>query len=222
MNIEITQIRVVADGAELEVSLCMSAGEGKEQTVKGRIFTFLYRETELPTLLVEPYRLDRARCDFLIYLMQKTSAIKKGIVFLEYAKNTKKSLKTKLVRKGFSAEIAEEAAQFLEKKGYIREDDDAAQLAEALATRKLYGKSRIKKELFTKGFDAETIAFAMEEIEVDFVRICAKRISKAGGKALFSEPERKRKTTAALLRYGFSYAEIRDALDILDEPDENI
>lgn len=217
MKITITSLRAAADGAEIELTLEINGGEEKTQSVKGRIATSFYMESDLPTTWVEPIEIDREKCEYLMYSMQKTSAIKKGMVFLEYAANTKKSLKMKLVRKGYPADIAEEAAEYLAEKGYIREDDDAARYAETLAERKLYGKNRIKKELYTKGFESDVIACAMEELDVDFGEICAKRLAKAGGMALFSDPEAKRKTTAALMRYGFSYDDIRDALDILRE-----
>lgn len=220
MKIEITNIRAVADGGEIEVRLEISSEEGKHQELKGRVAFFLYAETGFPISCARPFEIRREECETLMYLMQKTSAIKKGIVFLEYAKNTKKSLKNKLVRKGYAVEIAEEAAEYLAEKGYIREDSDAAQYAETLAVRKLYGKNRIKKELFTKGYDGATIACTMEELDVDFGEICAKRIQRSGGEALFSEPEAKRKTTAALLRYGFSYDDIREALDIIRNDNE--
>ena len=220
MKITITSLRAVADGAEIELTLMLDGGEEKTQSVKGRIATSFYMESGLPTTWTEPITIDRDKCDYLMYSMQKTSAIKKGIVFLEYAANTKKSLKMKLIRKGYPADIAEEAAEYLAEKGYIREDNDAARYAEILAERKLYGKSRIKKELFAKGFEGDVIACTMEELDVDFAEICAKRLAKSGGIALFSDPETKRKTTAALMRYGFSYDDIRDALDILRESED--
>ena len=220
MKITITNLRAVADGAELELTLEIDGGKEKTQSVKGRVAISFYMESGLPTAFTEPITIDREKCEYLIYSMQKTSAIKKGMVFLEYAANTKKSLKMKLVRKGYPAHEAEEATEYLAEKGYIREDNDAARYAETLAERKLYGKNRIKKELFAKGFESDVIACTMEELDVDFAEICAKRLAKAGGMALFSDSEAKRKTTAALMRYGFSYDDIRDALDILRESED--
>ena len=99
MNIIITNLRAVADGAEIELTLEINGGEEKTQSVKGRIATSFYMESGLPATWVEPIEIDREKCEYLMYFMQKTSAIKKGMVFLEYAANTKKSLKMKLIRK---------------------------------------------------------------------------------------------------------------------------
>ena len=87
--------------------------------------------------------------------------------------------------------------------------------AENLAVRKHYGKNRIKKEMFAKGFSADIISETVSCIDVDFAEICAARIEKMGGISLFETPERKQKTVAALLRYGFSYEDIRDAKEML-------
>ncbi len=220
MKIIIQNIRAVADGAEAEISLKILGGEENIQQMKGKVAAFMLSDLELPSHLSEPMEISRERCESLIYSMQKTSAIKKGIVFLEYAKNTKRTLKTKLIRKGFSAEIAADAVEYLAEKGYIREENDALQFAETLAMRRHFGKNRIKKELFAKGYASDIIAEALEELDVEFVKICAERISSMGGLDVFSDPEMKRKNTAALLRYGFSYEDIREAMVILKEHDE--
>ncbi len=220
MKIIIQNIRAVADGAEAEISLEIFGAEENVQQMKGKIAAFMLHDLELPSQLIQPIEISRERCESLIYSMQKTSAIKKGIVFLEYAKNTRRTLKTKLVRKGFSPEIAEDAVEYLAEKGYIREENDALQFAETLAVRRHFGKNRIKKELFAKGYTSDIIADTIEELDVDFAKICAERISSMGAEDAFSSPEMKRKNTAALLRYGFSYDDIREAMVILKEYDE--
>jgi SOS response regulatory protein OraA/RecX len=52
----------------------------------------------------------------------------------------------------------------------------------------------------------------MEDDDIDFVLICAKRIEKMGGREIFADRDEKRKAIAALTRYGFSYDDIKDAL----------
>ena len=97
----------------------------------------------------------------------------------------------------------------------ISEHTDAELLAESLAERKLYGKNRIKKELFAKGFEADAIRDAMESLDVDFAEICAKRVKNMGGIAVFEEKETKSKAMASLMRYGFSYDDVREAVEFL-------
>ena len=55
---------------------------------------------------------------------------------------------------------------------------------------------------------------AADEVELDFAEICRKRIEKMGGRELFAAKETKQKALAALMRYGFSYDDIKEALKI--------
>ena len=81
-----------------------------------------------------------------------------------------------------------------------------------MAEKKLYGARRISTALFEKGFSKEAVHAAMGGADVDFSVICRKRIEKMGGRELFAAKETKQKAVAALLRYGFSYDNIKEAL----------
>lgn len=214
MNICVYQIRAVGDGAEAEIFIEISNGE-ETQHIKGKVSAAMLSDLALPSSMKTPVPLDRTRCEAVLRCMKLHAAIKKGIDLLGYAKNTAKALQNKLKMKGYPADIAEEAVDFLVEKGYIRESDDAQFFAENLATRKYYGPNRIRKEMFAKGFSADVIRETLDLLDVDFAEICAARIEKMGGLSLFETPERKNKTVAALLRYGFSYEDIRRARDIL-------
>ncbi len=214
MNIFVYQIRAVADGAEAEISIELSNGADAQQ-IKGKVSAAMLSDLALPASVKAPIPLDRARCEEILRCMKLYAAVKKGIDLLGYAKNTARSLQNKLKMKGYPADIAEEAVHFLVEKGYIRESDDAMLFAENLALRKRYGKSRIQKEMFAKGFAQDVIRETLDMLDVDFAEICAERIKKTGGLSLFETPEQKQKTVAALLRYGFSYAEIREAQEML-------
>ena len=213
MEITLYNIRAVAGGAEAELTIEVRGAD--VQQIKGTVSAEMLAELGLPSTLAEPLALDRARCDEILFFMQKTAAIKKGIDLLGFAQNTARTLRDKLKRRGFSAEIAEEAVAYLDAHGFIQEKNDAAMLASTLAERKLYGKNRIKKELFAKGFPQDVIRETLDEIDVDFGEICARRIASLGGLSLFESREKKAKTVAALMRYGFSYDDIREALERL-------
>ena len=90
-------------------------------------------------------------------------------------------------------------------------------LAETLANRKLYGKNRIRKELFAKGFEEAVIRSALEALDIDFAELCARRIASMGGLPCFEERAAKQKAIAALMRYGFSYDDIREGTRRLSE-----
>ena len=61
-------------------------------------------------------------------------------------------------------------------------------------------------------YPGASAGFGVED--VDFAAVCYKRIAKMGGRELFASPETKKKAVAALLRYGFSYEDIKEALKI--------
>ena len=214
MTITVYQIRAACGGAEAEISMEIRSGE-QTQTIKGTVSAAMLGDLGFGSRMGTVFEIDRATCDAVLRCMKMNAAIKKGTALLGFSRNTKKSLKQKLVAKGYPADIAEEAAIYLAERGYISEHSDAELLAQSLATRKLYGKNRIKKELFSKGFEAEAIRDAMETLDVDFAEICAKRLKNMGGIALFEEKESRSKMMASLLRYGFSYDDVREALDLL-------
>lgn len=218
MEITVTEIRAAANGAEAIVAVRICEGESI-QDLSGSILTEMLLELGLPWEFTEPISLGRNRFDALLFCMEKTAAIKKGLSLLEYAQNTAKSLKRKLIQKGYSAETAGEAVEYLLSRGYIREKDDAALLVETLAERKLYGRNRIKKELYAKGFEGDVIKEVMDSVvyEIDFAGICARRIKHMGGYELLADRCRRQKAIAALMRYGFSFEDIKEASERLCE-----
>ena len=214
MTITVYDIRAVSDGSEAEISLEIRSGENTQQ-IKGKISAVMLSELSFASRLGTIFEIDRKTCDAVLRSMKLHAAIKKGISLLGFSRNTAKSMKIKLTQRGYPSDIAEEAAVYLASHGYIRENTDAELLAEMLAERKLYGKNRIKKELYAKGFEAESISFALDGLDVDFAEICAKRIKNMGGTSIFEEKATKSKAMAALMRYGFSYDDVRGAMDIL-------
>lgn len=214
MNISVYRIQAIGNGSEAEISLEISNGRESQQ-IKGKLSAAMLSELSLPASVKAPIVLDRERCEQILRCMKLYAAIKKGMDLLGYARNTAKALQNKLKMKGYPSDIAEEAVAYLVEKGYIRENDDALLFAENLAKRKHYGVNRIKKELFAKGFSADTVRETMEFLDVDFAEICAARIGSMGGISVFETPEGRKKASAALLRYGFSYDDIKEARSLL-------
>ena len=181
MEITVTEIRAMAGGAEAAVSVRICSGSAV-QNLKGNLLAEMLMELGLPWEFTSPIAIDKNRCDELIFCIEKTAAIKKGLSLLEYAQNTAKTLKRKLMQKGYSAEAASAAVEYLLSHGFIHEKNDAQLFSETLAKRKLYGRNRIKKELYAKGFDGDVIKEVMASMEdEDFVEICAKRMDMMGG-----------------------------------------
>ena len=105
---------------------------------------------------------------------------------------------------------AAEAVDFLVRRGYLSEAEDAVREAER-GVRKLYGKSRILSAIYAKGYDSESIRAATEYLDtVDFARNCAELLAKRFG-VLPTEPDSRRKAVASLIRSGYAMREIKEA-----------
>lgn len=219
MNISVYRILAVENGEAAEISMEISNGRESQQ-IKGTVSASMFAELGLPLNLKDPLYIERSRCEEILRCMKLYSAIKKGMYLLGYARNTARALTHKLKMKGYSDDIAEEAVTYLKKKGYIRERDEAVLLAEQLARHKSYGKNRIRKEMFAKGFPEDVIRETLDFMEIDFAEICAKRIRSMGGCGVFENTAEKNKVISALMRYGFSYQEIREATALLRDEDE--
>ena len=111
MEITVTEIRAMAGGAEAAVSVRICSGSAV-QNLKGNLLAEMLMELGLPWEFTSPIAIDKNRCDELIFCIEKTAAIKKGLSLLEYAQNTAKTLKRKLMQKGYSAEAASAAVEY--------------------------------------------------------------------------------------------------------------
>jgi len=200
-----------------EVVCKLTATDGRSvQRISGKIAVDFFGELGIPADASGATELDEEKFDAIVFAMKKTDAIETGLKLLEYSQNTKRALKTKLVMRGYSRDVADEAVDFIEGHGYINEYDMACALVEDMATRRLYGRMRIKNELFSKGFDQGAAARALEESDVDYVDICATRIKKTGGTGIFEDKVSRIKAVSSLTRYGFTLDEIKDAIKLIE------
>lgn len=211
MKILLYKVNPISGGEETELFVEISEGENSERR-KFTVSAEMFFELGIPISFAGEKEISREIFGAMESFALCHSAVKKGISILSFGDNTKKELCRKIISKGFSREAAEYACDYLEEKGYINEEESARLLVSDMAEKKLYGPKRISRALYEKGFDREVIASVMEWCETDFSRICAKRINKMGGKEIFAEREGKQKAVAALLRNGFSYDDIKEAL----------
>ena len=160
MKISLYAVNPVSGGEETELCFEISDGEHVERR-KLTVTAEMFFELGFPHTLCGNVEISCGKLDEVIFLAEKTAAIKRGLYILSFADNTKKSLTRKLVQKGFSREAVENA---------------------------------------------------IENLDVDFHILCGKRIDAMGGADIFAEKDTKQKAVAALLRYGFSYDDIKEAL----------
>ena len=137
-----------------------------------------------------------------------------AVSLLSRRDHSEKEIFCKLKEKGY-AEGAEEAVEKLKKSGYLDDERFCRIYVSELLRLKGYGKRRIEQELYRKGIARETIQNVMDEISFDSDALSD--IIRRKYLDRMSDEKGRQKAFNALLRLGYSYSEIRDALKNLDE-----
>ena len=143
-------------------------------------------------------------------------AYNKGLDFLSRRPYGTKELIKKLCEKGHEKEFAEKACERLTELRLLNDEEYARILANDLLERKNYSIKRIKQELAFRGIDREIIENTIDLLDNDpvsriIILIKKKYINKIG-----DEKGRKR-TVDALLRLGYSYSDIKTALNSISD-----
>ena len=150
----------------------------------------------------------------------KRRAYNHAVKLLSYRDHSCMELADKLRQKG-NGEYADYAVERLYEQGYLDDRRFALSFANELIRLKGYGKRRIEQELYRKGIDRETICDVLEECELPAEKL-AGIIERKYLRYLYDE-KGVNKTVNALLRLGYSYSEIRDAIkEILDREESGI
>lgn len=155
--------------------------------------------------------------DELAFLEEEVNvrrAFNKASDLLSRRDHSEKELLTKLRQKGF-AEGAEAAIEKLRDYGYVNDERFAASYAAELKRLKHFGKRRIEQELFKKGVDREIISDVLDSLEFDENELC-ELITRKYYRNLETE-KGVQKTINALLRAGYGFGEIKDALSLIAE-----
>ena len=150
---------------------------------------------------------------------RRARAREKALYLLSQRDYSRKGLAEKLMReKGrYQADreqAAHETAARMEELGLINDEAYARRLA-ADCQRRLFPKRRTLQELQAKGIDRETARMVVEELEIPDGQLALELLRKRYYNRLHT-PEDRHKTTAALVRYGFGYEDIRRAFRAMD------
>ena len=146
-------------------------------------------------------------------------AYNKGLDFLSRRPYGTKELIKKLCEKGHEKEACEKACERLTELGLLNDEEFARILANELLERKNYSIKRIKQELIFKGIDREIVENTVGLLDNDpknriILVIKKKYINK------INDEKGKKRTIDALMRLGYSYSDINNALSTLTEFDE--
>lgn len=115
--------------------------------------------------------------------------------------------------KTYGSEIAGKAMEYVDRLGYINDEEYASKYADYLIHRKKHGIFRAKREMLMKGLDREIVEsalseFSSEEIDEELTELIEKRYS-----AKISDFDDRRRTTAALVRRGYNFGEVRRCIE---------
>ena len=159
----------------------------------------LFSGKELDDEALEGFRLDSVRA----------LARERAMEMLSRRPMSRRELERKLMEKGIEEDVAEHCSRWLSERGLMDDESYAQALGRHYAARG-YGPGRLKAELSKRGIDRELWDDTLESMPVNQQKI-DKFIS-----ARLRDPEDReqvRRVSAALLRRGHSWEEIRAALE---------
>ena len=129
-----------------------------------------------------------------------------------------KELIKKLCEKGHEKEGAEKACERLTELGLLNDEAYAKILAKDLMDRKSYSVKRIKQELTFREINRDIIENTVDSLDNDPQKSIIILVKKKYLNKLNDEKGKKR-TVDALLRLGYSYSDIKNALNTISDFD---
>ncbi len=177
--------------------------------VDGNYFCELEKETAIIFGLKLGAFVDEEKLSLAIFESEVKRAFEKGADYLASRIHSKKELITKLVKKGFSKDVAEKAVIKLADYGYV---DDAMFAKSFVQVNSKYSKAVLEGRLRQKGIDKDIISEALLEVSGDAeLELCIKYAKSYAKSRDVSTIEGKQKLYASLARRGFNFDTIKKA-----------
>ena len=155
----------------------------------------------------------------LLYESDYKRAKSRALWYLSRSDHSKKALTDKLKKGGFSAQASEDACLRMEELGLIDDLIYAKRVAEYLSVSGS-SKREIAYKLSLKGISSDIIKDILETEESD-EREKIKRLIESKYRNKLSNEKDIQKVFAALIRKGFSYSDVKNALKAYSEELEN-
>ncbi len=141
-------------------------------------------------------------------------AFNSAMFSLDMRDHSEREIRQKLSRK-YDENSVDTAVEKLIDLGFVNDRRYAELLTRELFERKRYGKNRVRSELYRKGIASEIVNEVLEEYEnenePDNVQTIVDIIEKKYYNKLIDEKSRQ-KVVAALVRLGYSFSDIRQAM----------
>ena len=151
----------------------------------------------------------------LVSAINYRKAFNKCADYLSRRSHSEKELLDKVIKGGVDRDSAVKAIERFKELGYINDRDFAFEYTEYLLNSKRYSLNRVKQELYYKGISKDIISEAIDGIETDQAQTVINIINKSYVRKLNEEGGRE-KVIAALMRRGFSYSDIKEAFNRLE------
>lgn len=177
------------------------------------------RDHLLESGLAKGEALDRERIDAILARDAVDRAVATAMRALDQRPQTRRELRTRLLRKQFTSETTEAALDKLQGFGYLNDERFAEVWIENRLAHRPRGKRMLEQELRQKGIDRQIVEDTVAGMDIDdrqaALEVARKRL---GSVQSLSPDERRKKLTGILARRGFDFGVIRATLQtVLDE-----
>ena len=159
--------------------------------------------------------IDEDEWNKLVTKINLKKAVDKCYDLLSRRDHSVKELKTKLLRT-VDENSADAAIEKMLDLGYLDDEKYAQTLVRYLLDNKNMSKNFVKQEMYKRGLSADIINNILENTEFDNSANCVELITNKYRNKLRAEGG-KDKVTAALMRKGFSYYDIKHAFEMIED-----
>lgn len=172
------------------------------------------RDLLLESGIAKGAHLDQDQLDEILARDAIDRAVATAMRALEQRMQTRKELRTRLLRKGFEPAAIDGALEKLAEWGYLNDERFAELWIENRLAHRPRGRRMLEQELRQKGIDREIVQDTVAAMEIDD-RTAAFELATKRLKSVQKLPpeEQKKKLTGILARRGFDYGVIRATLE---------
>ncbi len=162
--------------------------------------------------------IDEDEWNELLSAIQYRKAVNKAADLLSRRDHSVKELRDKLIRTSDPVN-ADKAIEKMLEFGYLDDEKYARSLVKYLFETKHYSASHVRQECFRRGIDRDIVQQLLEDDEPDNVKNALALIEGKYRTKLLQENGRE-KVTAALMRKGFTYSDIKSAFYRFENDDD--
>lgn len=171
------------------------------------------KEFFAPLGIKEGDRADDDSLDAVARAETLTRAVSKALDILSFSNVSRRTLTDKLrLKHSFPKSEAEEAADYVVRRGYLDEDAQARRIAENDVQTKNWGMRRVVSELYAKGYPKECAVEAAKSVGEDAYRAALRKLIDKKVKVAPPDAASYNKIISSLLRLGHSPSDVKEAL----------